>query len=44
MHPHVNHQVVRFGESLAANLAVLEHPVARLVVANVLRGDVACRM
>ena len=32
VHAHVHHQVVRLAERLAAHLAVLEHPVARLVV------------
>ena len=34
MHPHVHHQVVCLAKSLAADLAVLELPVARLVVAH----------
>jgi len=34
VHSHMHHQVVGLGEGLAAHLAVLKDPVARLVVAN----------
>ena len=34
VHAHVHHQVVRLAERLAADLAVLELPRARLVVAH----------
>jgi hypothetical protein len=35
VHPHVNDEVVRLAKRLAAHLAVLKDPVARLVVAVV---------